>query len=247
VSQNVDTPIVSVCMAAYNGGRYISEQIVSILAQLRSSDELIVVDDASTDDSFTIVESLRDARIRLFRNAANLGVIRTFERALGYARGDLIFLSDQDDVWIPEKVNRIRSIFEEDRSVTLIQTNGLKMDANGNLINDRIFKPPVRLDIFQTFLRNLYQGSAMALRKEVVDLALPFPRAIPMHDSWLGLVNCIVGKSYFLDEDFIYYRRHSATVTRGKRSSLPKNVRDRWGLLTGLLQRFPRLVFRHGR
>src|SRR5690348_15623759 len=95
---------VSVCMAVHNGARFLRPQVDSILSQLRQSDELVVVDDASTDASPAILESVRDARLRLLRNAENLGVLRSFEKALRRASGEIIFLSDHDDIWLPGKL-----------------------------------------------------------------------------------------------------------------------------------------------
>src|SRR5688572_23511076 len=95
---------VSVCMAVYNGAAFLKTQVESILQQLHAEDELIVVDDASQDDSMRILQELHDPRLRVHRNERNQGVLATFERALRLARGDIVFLSDQDDVWLAAKV-----------------------------------------------------------------------------------------------------------------------------------------------
>ena len=92
---------VSVCMATYNGASFVSAQIESILAQLVDDDELVIVDDASTDDTVAVVESIGDPRIRIIRQNVNQGYVRTFERALREATGDVLLLSDQDDLWLP--------------------------------------------------------------------------------------------------------------------------------------------------
>src|ERR1700716_1223777 len=97
------SPPVSVVMAVYNGRKYLAEQLESVLAQLDEADELVIVDDASSDGSAAFVRELNSPRIRLFVNARNTGVIGTFDRALRLARHELVFLSDQDDIWLPGK------------------------------------------------------------------------------------------------------------------------------------------------
>ena len=97
-------PSVSVCMATYNGMAYVGEQMVSILEQLGPSDEVVVVDDGSTDGTLEVIADLADERIRVLRSAANLGSVRAFERALETAHGRYLLLADQDDVWLPGRV-----------------------------------------------------------------------------------------------------------------------------------------------
>ena len=98
---------VSVCLACYNGERYIAEQLQSVLAQLMPTDEVIVCDDASTDKTVDVVRGIGDARIRIYQNKASLGIVRNFEQALQNAQHDCLFLCDQDDVWLPNKVERM--------------------------------------------------------------------------------------------------------------------------------------------
>src|SRR3954471_9369425 len=95
---------VSVCMAVHNGSRFLQPQVDSILSQLRPDDELVVVDDASTDASPAILEGVLDARLRLHRNEENQGVLRSFEKVLRRSSGEIIFLSDHDDIWLPGKL-----------------------------------------------------------------------------------------------------------------------------------------------
>lgn len=99
--------MVSVAMATYNGAEFVTEQIASILPQLAPGDEIVIVDDASTDDTLEVISRIDDPRIRLVRNEVNLGYVHTFERALATTRGEVIFLSDQDDEWFPERVSQM--------------------------------------------------------------------------------------------------------------------------------------------
>ena len=95
---------ISVCMAAYNGENYIEKQISSILCQLKPDDELVIVDDCSKDRTINVIKNFNDSRIKLLKNKFNYGVVATFERALSAAEGNIIFLSDQDDEWIDNKL-----------------------------------------------------------------------------------------------------------------------------------------------
>lgn len=96
--------MISVCIATYNGGKYIKEQLDSILFQLGKDDEVIISDDSSTDDTLSILESYHDERIVILTNQKFHSPVYNFENALKSAKGDFIFLSDQDDIWEPTKV-----------------------------------------------------------------------------------------------------------------------------------------------
>src|SRR4051812_18123666 len=116
-------PKISVCVAAYQGRRYIALQLRSILQQLTTGDEVIVVDDSSTDGTYDEARKIQDTRLLVLRNAANQGVLRTFEKALSHCSGEIIFLSDQDDIWLPKKVETVLNVFVHDPEVTLIASD----------------------------------------------------------------------------------------------------------------------------
>jgi glycosyltransferase involved in cell wall biosynthesis len=229
---------LSVCMAAYNGSRYIHEQIASILPQMAAGDELIIVDDRSQDNTTDLVEDFADRRVRLVQNDRNCGVIRSFERALELVTGDIVFLSDQDDVWHCDKVRSILAAFHANPEVTLVITSVEMIDTAGDCIPQSV-RPhrPFRGGVFQTLVKNHYRGCAMAFRKCVVEATLPFPVGIPMHDSWIGLVNAIVGKTQFLDIPLVRHRRHDQNASGMRRLSVYQRIVDRWSLYTNLIWR----------
>lgn len=208
-------PRISVCMAAYNGERYIADQLRSILAQLSDSDEVIVVDDASGDDTIAIVESFRDERIRIFRNLKNQGVAASFERAICEAHGDIIFLSDQDDLWKPNKVRRMMQAFDDPR-VMLAQSDANIIGPDGEIIAQSYcetrggFVPGVMRNIW----RCRYLGCTMAFRKQILARCMPFPRNVIMHDVWIGIVNGCFGETAYIQEPLVEYRRHGENVSR---------------------------------
>ena len=105
--------MISVCMASYNGEKYIKQQIDSILKQLSDEDELVISDDGSTDNTLSVIQSIHDKRIKLIHNQGEHGYSRNFENALKNSKGDYIFLSDQDDVWKDNKVETILPLLKK--------------------------------------------------------------------------------------------------------------------------------------
>lgn len=216
--------MTSVCMAAYNGERFIKEQIDSILCQLSPDDELIISDDGSTDRTLEIIASYNDARIKLLHHKKNPKLAKVkcscnfyyatenFENALKEAKGDYIFLSDQDDVWLPEKKDRMIACLEKSGAdcamcnFSLIDENGVK---TGNLGFE---KNPNLHSLVSKILRSRLIGSSMAFKKEVLDFALPFPKNLIAHDLWIG---CLAKKMIFVDEPLTLYRRYGGNVSSG--------------------------------
>ena len=230
-------------MAAHNGARFVRKQVESILSQLGEGAELVVVDDASRDGTVTILESLCDARIRIIRQVENRGVLRTFERALQEANGDIIFLCDQDDIWCGDKVAKILDVFERSPGTTLVVTNGDLIDGRDCLLEEVLHEGDrLSLGVVANLIRNHYQGSTMAFRRKILEAALPFPDSIPMHDSWIGIVNAIVGRAVYLPQKLVYYRRHGNNVTRREHGPLYRMAAQRWGLLVALISRTGTLV-----
>jgi glycosyltransferase involved in cell wall biosynthesis len=214
---------LSVCMATHNGGRYIAQQLESILRQLEPDDELIISDDSSTDDTTDIIRSFRDGRIQLMEGNTFYNPTFNFENALKYADGEIIALSDQDDVWLDGKVTAIREAVNAstDRYFMVI-LNGLIVAEQDKCRPRTIAEQTgARNGLLRNLFDSSYIGCCMAFKRELLDLALPFPASLSRHDWWLGLLNEIYGTVRFVDTLTIKYRRHDATVT-----DLPKRIRS---------------------
>ncbi len=211
-------PKISVCMAAYNGGRYIEAQLRSILSQLGVQDEVVIVDDCSKDDTVDRIRNIRDVRIKLFQHALNSGVVATFEDALLNADGEILFLSDDDDIWAPNKVKRFLDVFGELPEIEIVTSKVQLIDERGTFFsNDKLTRGGRFCSGFwANIYKNHYQGSAMAIRSSLLPRILPFPlRPCFLHDVWIGTRSDITGgKTAFIEESLLFYRRHSDNFSR---------------------------------
>lgn len=208
--------MISVCMATHNGCRYIIEQLNSITSQISATDEIIIVDDMSTDDTVSIIKHLEDKRIKLINNTENIGPIKSFEKALKICRGDVIFLADQDDVWDPNKVNIVMQVFNESNYSILIHDSRVtdeylvEISHSWNKLNKNFLRPT----LWQTLFKNSFTGANMAFKSNILDSVLPFPEGIPMHDWWIG-AKCLKEhfQVCFIPNILMSYRRHAGNVT----------------------------------
>lgn len=222
-------------MAAFNGADFIGEQIASILPQLGEEDEFVVVDDASNDNTVAIIEDFRDERIRVVRHERNRGVIRTFSRALQEAKGEIVFLADQDDIWRVDKVVKFLEIFGTYPDITAVMSDLVITDARGKIVSGPKFASKTfHRGVLHNLVRNHYQGSAMAFRRSILEYCLPIPDDIPLHDVWIGLVNQLIGKTAFIPEPLLFYRRHGHNDSPGRHAPILQMARWRWALAKNL-------------
>jgi len=217
----------SICIATYNGENYIEAQLRSILNQINTDDEVIIVDDCSIDNTVKVVCEIQDERIKLVTNQFNQGISKTFEKALGIANGDIVFLSDQDDVWFKNKVSVITELFKND--IDIIQHDVVIVDANMTPIYDSFFKlRNAGSGIIKNYISNTYLGCSMALRRKVISSCLPIIEHSGYHDRWIGITAELKGyKVLFTNEKLMYYIRHQGTGSNLKRRSLLKILFDR--------------------
>lgn len=228
----------SVCMATYNGATFIREQIDSILLQLDKEDELIISDDGSVDNTIEIVKAYKDERIVIAEsNIRKKGPVFNFENALKYAAGDVIFLSDQDDIWMPEKVKSMCKALER---FYLVFSDAQIVNRQNDIIRDHFYYKSPDMGVFKNLLFNNYFGATMAFRRCVLEKALPFPACIPMHDQWLGIIAHYYFSTGFLNMPLIRYRRHDGNASfcaEKSRNSWLKKVMYRFNIIRALLSR----------
>lgn len=235
-------------MATYNGERWVLQQLDSILAQLNSTDEVVIVDDCSTDNTILAISSIKDKRIKLFQNAENLGVISSFERAIGLSKGKIIFLSDQDDIWETNKVESVTKAFARKDNISLVMSDALIINESGQVRPYTYFKKrgTYRRGIVNNLMKSKSLGCAMAFRSELKECFLPFPKYLPGHDMWIGLVNEFVGTTCFIDVPLIRYRRHQNNDSPENRQSILKMIKWRLQLILGLIM-FSKIIITFNR
>lgn len=206
---------ISVCMAAYNGEVYLREQIESILKQLKVGDELIISDDNSRDNTSKIIREISDPRIKFIMNNGEKGYTKNFENALKESSGDIIFLSDQDDVWVDNKVEVMLKHLED---YDMVVSNAKIVDSQLKVIDDSHFRLyDVKKGFWNNFIKTRYIGACMAFKRDVLVKALPFPKhqKYCAHDYWLTLVSEAFYKVSLEEVPLLLYRRHGKNASSG--------------------------------
>jgi glycosyltransferase involved in cell wall biosynthesis len=211
--------MISVCLATYNGERFLKQQIDSILNQLDDEGELIISDDNSTDNTVGIINSYNDSRINFFLNHNRKGVVGNFENALMNAKGEYIFLCDQDDIWLSNKISTCINYLKYN---DLVVTDCSVVDENLNILEPSFFK--IRNSgkgFWKNLYKNTYLGACIAFKKESLNYILPFPKSLPVfHEGWIASLIDIKGKVIFISDCTVLYRRHnnnvSMTVTKSE-------------------------------
>lgn|SRR6187402_543085 len=212
---------ISVAMCTYNGSRYLAEQLRSLASQQRLPDELVLCDDGSLDDTVSLAEEFaREAPfvIRVIRNPQNLGYSQNFAKAIELCSGDVIALADQDDVWYPQKLERLSDLFLTYPAMGGVFSNGNLIDGNSELVAGDLwgsfgFRPAdqVRLrsgEALEVLLqRNVVTGMAFAFRRCWRDKLRLMPASWP-HDAWLGLMLANENKLLACSEPLVAYRVH---------------------------------------
>ncbi|KQQ80321.1 glycosyltransferase [Arthrobacter sp. Leaf137] len=228
---------VSVCMATYNGQDYVAEQIQSILSQLSPEDELVIVDDASKDSTLDVVRRLQDPRIVLLPSADNKGYVASFEKAVSSSRGEYIMLSDQDDIWLPGRVETL---------VSALQTKDFaasNFTVFGGPAN-RYHKVQLKESDSGRWVANLvttwigirpYYGCTMAFRAAAKKLILPFPEFLTeTHDQWIAIVANLNRNMVHVAAPTVARRLHDENTTPKSRRPVAVILRARIMLLRAI-------------
>lgn len=224
---------ISVAICTYNASAYLDEQISSILFQTMLPDEIIIIDDCSSDDTNSIIEEYRamsSVKIKHIINKNNLGYVKNFEKAISICSGDIIFLSDHDDIWISTKIDTVYNYMRSHYDITMVFTNGKLMDSSSTLVegslwkefsfgnrNQRRFKKD---PISYLLKRDTVTGATMAIRKNLVKDIIPFPKEY-VHDTWCALIAASKNELSIIPECLINYRIHPSQqigLTNNKQS-----------------------------
>ena len=199
---------ISIALATYNGSNYLQAQLDSCLAQTRQLDELVVTDDDSTDDTCEILEKFAEKapfKVILHRTDHNYGYAGNFNQALLNTTGDLVFLGVQDDVWFPDKIERIAAIAANDQHSLVFMNDAAITDAylgeTGLTKIGQIKSAGYKMDSF-------VMGCCAAVKRELLDICLPIPEGFPSHDDWIMRIADGMGRKRVVTEVLQYYRRH---------------------------------------
>ncbi|MDR0501323.1 MAG: glycosyltransferase family 2 protein [Coriobacteriales bacterium] len=226
---------ISVALAAKNGERFLLDQVASILMQLAppraaglnsdgiykeafAGDELIISVDPSEDNTLALARQFaQSSPIIKVVEGPGKGVIANFQNAICLATGDLIFLADQDDVWLPGKVAEISAAFQMS-SIAVLLHDAIVTDENLTPIHHSYFElRGTNKGQMNNIIQNHFVGACMAFRSEFRRWILPFPPNIPMHDQWIGVMAERYGAVAFYRKQLIKYRRHGANATQLER------------------------------
>jgi len=203
--------MISVCIATYNGEHYIQEQLDSILPQLTNGDEVIISDDSSTDRTIEIIKNYHSPYITLLENQTFKSPTYNFENALKHAKNERIFLADQDDVWEDNKVtimlNYLQTYDLVISDASIVNEKGQELEPSFFVLNHS------KSGLIQNLMKNSYIGCTMAFNRNILSHALPFPKNIPMHDWWIGVIAELFGSVYFCKTSLTRYRRHHTNVS----------------------------------
>ena len=228
--------MISVAIATYNGEKYIEKQLRSVLTQTKRPDEIIISDDVSTDRTLEIIREIcreeyeqdTPVNIKIIENEKNQGYIRNFRTALEACRGNVIFLCDQDDIWLPEKIARMTSLMEKYPQIQALASSFSMIDGEGKALpdydrkgtrNQKLMKRQVPVNKIaeiptrELIYHNFCQGCAMAFTAEVRDRFLAHFTPEIAHDWQLNLLASVMGGTYFYNRKLFRYRIHENNTT----------------------------------
>ncbi|NEU08983.1 glycosyltransferase [Flavihumibacter sp. R14] len=225
-----DSPLVSIVMCVFNGERFLKNQIESILNQTYSNFELLIINDYSSDAGNKVIEPYlkKDSRIKYFENESNTGFNQSFGKGFALCSGDLIAVSDQDDIWLPDKIRLLVNNLGES---LLIYSNSELIDEFGNDLSERLDHQLNHIDnpSYKSFLdENFVTGHTCLFKKDLLKYSLPFSKTIFFYDWWLAITASYLGKVKYLDKVLTLYRIHQSSVMQklaGHHDQ--KNIRSR--------------------
>jgi glycosyltransferase involved in cell wall biosynthesis len=217
--------MISVAMCTYNGAKFLPEQLESIANQIVPVDELVVCDDGSNDDTLEVLKNFGKTSafpVFIHSNEKNLGSTKNFEKCFSLCNGDIIFLSDQDDLWRKDKVEKHLAYYQQHPQMDAVFSDAMMIDDDSKPTNRTIWQEIEFNDVLQDkwikglgheilFYSFVVTGATLSIRKSALKRLTPFPTHIPelIHDAWIAMVLCLQEKIGFVADTLIYYRIHN--------------------------------------
>ena len=218
-----EKPLVSIAMASYNGEKYISQQIDSILHQTYPNIEIVIVDDGSRDGTLEVVQQYvsQFPFVHVYRNAENSGITKTFESAIKKCKGEFIALSDQDDIWVEHKIQTLLDAID---GYDAVFSDSILVDENGNSLGKK-FSSMIRMNTVTNgarfLLSNTVPGHTIMMKRSFAETLYPFPANV-FFDLWISF-NAASGKGIkFVDDTLVHYRQHTSNAVGTRLSSNKK-------------------------
>ena len=205
---------IDILMATYNGEKYLVEQLDSIINQTYHNWNLLIRDDNSTDKTLEIIQNYhkKDKRIKILKdNKGNLGIVRNFEELLKSSESEFIMFSDQDDIWVENKLDMYLKMIEKIKNKGfMIHSDAILFDKNkSNILKDTfISKKAINKGLENVFFNYFVQGATILISKEIKNFILPFPKEVYLHDRYIHLISELFFERIFVNKALIYYRQH---------------------------------------
>ena len=211
-------PLVSIVVCTYNGEVYLREQLDSLVNQTWQNLEILITDDRSTDSTVSIAKEFaaRDSRIKIIINPTNLGYNRNFEQSFYLAKGDLIAVSDQDDIWKPEKIEKMVHLFTSDE-ILLAHCQSIRFKKELPIVKTATARRALQgNDVRQLMFFNTISGHNIMFRKKLLEMDGPFPTGV-YYDWWLAIIASVFGNITTTNEVLTFHRYHESNLTLGKK------------------------------
>jgi glycosyltransferase, family 2 len=210
----IENKKIDILMATYNGEKYLAEQLDSIINQTYHNWNLLIRDDNSTDRTLEIIQDYqkKDNRIKLLKdNKGNLGIVKNFEELLKNSESEFIMFSDQDDIWVENKLDMYLKMIEKIKNKGfMIHSDAILFDKNkSNILKDTfISKKAINKGLENVFFNYFVQGATILISKEIKNFILPFPKEVYLHDRYIHLISELFFERIFVNKALIYYRQH---------------------------------------
>ena len=210
----IENKKIDILMATYNGEKYLVEQLDSIINQTYHNWNLLIRDDNSTDKTLEIIQNYhkKDKRIKILKdNKGNLGIVRNFEELLKSSESEFIMFSDQDDIWVEDKLDMYLKMIEKIKNKGfMIHSDAILFDKNkSNILKDTfISKKAINKGLENVFFNYFVQGATILISKEIKNFILPFPKEVYLHDRYIHLISELFFERIFVNKTLIYYRQH---------------------------------------
>jgi len=210
----IENKKIDILMATYNGEKYLVEQLDSIINQTYRNWNLLIRDDNSTDKTLEIIQNYhkKDKRIKILKdNKGNLGIVRNFEELLKSSESEFIMFSDQDDIWVENKLDMYLKMIEKIKNKGfMIHSDAILFDKNkSNILKDTfISKKAINRGLENVFFNYFVQGATILISKEIKNFILPFPKEVYLHDRYIHLISELFFERIFVNKALIYYRQH---------------------------------------